>query len=327
MTSPRLAPLVLTIAAVLLFAHEDSAATRRTPARPQPPPRPPAISSDTRLLVVAPHPDDEVLGAGGLMRQVHAAGGLVRVVYLTDGDGFPEGVKLEDKNGKTSSKDFRKYGEHRQREARAALRALGLDGDAATFLGFPDQGLCKLIRTYWSERRLPYRSPFTRRDRPPHDEASVADTEYRGEDLTQELAKIIGELRPTLILVPRKEDQHPDHCAAWYFLADALGDVRRVFPEYSPDVLNYIVHYNDWPFENDGGKMPRPPGLGGGASGWIQMPLTPEDVKTKRAALARYRTQQHAMSWFLESFVRTTEVFSRPAPSHVVLPLKRTPCC
>jgi len=318
------ARLMLAILGVALFAEQDSAATRRPRARPDAPP--PVIRSDTRLLVIAPHPDDEVLAAGGLIQQVHAAGGKVRVAYLTDGDGFRDGVQLEERGGTPKPKDFRGYGRRRQTEARAALDVLGLADDAATFLSFPDQGLCKLIRTYWSERRHPYKSPYTRRDRPPPTEVLVSDTEYRGEDLTQELAQLIGDYRPTLILVPRKEDQHPDHCAAWFFLADALGDVRRVFPDYSVDVLNYIVHFKDWPFEDERSALPLPPGLNGGASGWIRLPLTPAEMKTKRAALSKFRTQQHAMKWFLDGFVRTNELFSRPAATRVVLPLKHDPC-
>jgi LmbE family N-acetylglucosaminyl deacetylase len=316
---------LMAIGAVLLVFPEDSAAARRPHARPQAPT--PVITSDTRLLVVAPHPDDEVLAAGGFMQQVRAAGGKVRVAYLTDGDGFADGVKLENRDGKASAKDFRGYGRRRQKEARAALAALGLGEEAATFLSFPDQGLCRLIRTYWSERRRPYKSPYTRRDRPPMNETFVTDTEYRGEDLTQELARLIGDYQPTLILVPRKEDQHPDHCAAWFFLADALGDVRRVFPDYSTDVLNYIVHFKDWPFEDERSALPTPPGLSGGASGWIQVPLSPAEMKVKRAALTKYKTQQHAMKWFLDGFVRTNEIFSRPASVRVVLPLKHSPCC
>ena len=37
-----------------------------------PVPRTLTVTADTRLLVIAPHPDDEVLGAGGLMQRVHA---------------------------------------------------------------------------------------------------------------------------------------------------------------------------------------------------------------------------------------------------------------
>lgn len=278
--------------------------------------------------MVAPHPDDEVLGAGGLMQQVHAAGGAVHVVYLTDGDGYRDGVRLEDRwKPKLTFVDYRGYGRRRQHEARAALAQLGLGESSVTFLSFPDGGLCKLIRTYWSETRTAYRSPFTRLNRPPRAEWIVPDTEYRGEDLTQELATVIAEFQPTLILVPRKEDQHADHCAAWYFLADALGDVQRVNPEYAPDVVNYIIHYNDWPFQDDGPALTPPPYLSGGPSGWMRVPLTPEQVRAKRAALRQYRTQVHAMKWFLDGFVRSNEVFSRPAAAHVVLPLKRSPCC
>ena len=42
-----------------------------------PVPRTLTVTADTRLLVIAPHPDDEILGAGGLMRRVHDLGGLV----------------------------------------------------------------------------------------------------------------------------------------------------------------------------------------------------------------------------------------------------------
>lgn len=40
-----------------------------------------------RWLVLAPHADDETLGAGALISQVAAAGRLAAVVYLTDGSG------------------------------------------------------------------------------------------------------------------------------------------------------------------------------------------------------------------------------------------------
>jgi LmbE family N-acetylglucosaminyl deacetylase len=316
---------LLTIAVVLMTVRDNSAATRRPYARAIAP-QPPVVSAETRLLVVAPHPDDEVLAAGGLMQQVHEAGGTVRVVYLTNGDGYRDGVRLEQRAVKISAKDFRGYGRRRQREARAALEALGLDGAAATFLSFPDQGLCRMTRTYWSDSRRPYRSPYTRLDRPPLEGLLVPDTEYRGEDLTLELAQLISQYRPTLIVVPRREDEHPDHSAASFFLLDALTYVRRVLPDYNTDVLNYIVHFKSWPFEDERIALPPPPGLSGGVSGWIQVPLTPAEMRAKRDALRKYRTQQHAMKWFLDAFVRSNEVFSRPAPSRVVLPLKHSSC-
>ena len=38
------------------------------------------------LLVIAPHPDDEILGCGGLIKKIKDAGGKVYVLFLTVGD-------------------------------------------------------------------------------------------------------------------------------------------------------------------------------------------------------------------------------------------------
>jgi LmbE family N-acetylglucosaminyl deacetylase len=47
------------------------------------------------LLVVAPHPDDETLGAGGLMRQWREAGARVVVASVTDGEAaYPDWTGL-----------------------------------------------------------------------------------------------------------------------------------------------------------------------------------------------------------------------------------------
>src|SRR5947209_5243916 len=48
----------------------------------------PAPIQNQRLLVFAPHPDDETLGAAGLMREARLRHDPVRVVILTNGDGF-----------------------------------------------------------------------------------------------------------------------------------------------------------------------------------------------------------------------------------------------
>ncbi|MGH9140378.1 MAG: hypothetical protein ACRD2I_04450, partial [Vicinamibacterales bacterium] len=138
---------------------------------------------------------------------------------------------------------------------------------------------------------------------------------------------IIGDFKPTMIAVPRREDQHADHCAAWYFLNDSLNDVRRVHPEFTTDEINYIVHFNTWPFEDDGPRLDPPPGLRGGASGWMRLALTPAETRAKRQALRRFTTQMRVMDWFLDGFARTNEVFSRPRPFKVILPSRRSPCC
>jgi hypothetical protein len=48
-----------------------------------------------RILIIAPHPDDEVLACGGLIQQALALGDSVWVVYVTAGDGsWPSAWKV-----------------------------------------------------------------------------------------------------------------------------------------------------------------------------------------------------------------------------------------
>lgn len=64
----------------------------------------PLISAGTRLMIFSPHPNDESLGAGGLIQRVLNAGGRVKVVFMTNGDGFQEGVEKEDHISRPTSK-------------------------------------------------------------------------------------------------------------------------------------------------------------------------------------------------------------------------------
>jgi len=77
-----------------------------------------------RVLVFAPHADDDVLGCGGLLALLARQGARVRVVVLTDGARGGEGADLVAR---------------REDEARAAGRALGVEDYA--FWRLPDQGL------------------------------------------------------------------------------------------------------------------------------------------------------------------------------------------
>jgi LmbE family N-acetylglucosaminyl deacetylase len=323
----RTAVLALTVAALIalagIVAKRDEL---RLAAVPTPPPPPVPVVADTRLLIFAPHPDDEVIAAGGLIQQARGAGGTVRVVYLTSGDSYTASVRAEQHVARPRGADYRAYGHQREDEARAALRTLGVGAWSLTFLGFPNGGLNRLMSTYWSELRSPYRSPYTRLHRPARSESFILDTEYRGEDLTQELAEIIGDFKPTIMLVPRQEDQHADHCATWFFVADALGDVTRVQPRFQTDLINYIVHYYSWAFEDDDPFLKPPEDLDPGVSGWLIVPLSDREVDTKREALHRFKSQMHIMGWFLDGFARRNEVFSRPEPPHVTLPVSHSVC-
>ena len=70
-----------------------------------------------RLLVVAPHADDETAGAGGLMARIKDAGGKVYVMVMSTGD-----LLHFDYTGKKTKKKTRRD------ELAAAMKTLGVDG-------------------------------------------------------------------------------------------------------------------------------------------------------------------------------------------------------
>ena len=78
-------------------------------------------------LVLAPHYDDEVLGCGGLLAQLAAAGAAVRVLFLTDGGGG-EGIA-----------DRESYGRRRREEGVQVCQLFGFAG--CDHLGLPDGAL------------------------------------------------------------------------------------------------------------------------------------------------------------------------------------------
>jgi LmbE family N-acetylglucosaminyl deacetylase len=80
------------------------------------------------VLAVAPHFDDEVLGCGGLLAQLTAAGAVARVLFLTDGGGGGEAVA-----------DREAYSRRRYEEGSRACEVLGLAG--CDCLGLPDGAL------------------------------------------------------------------------------------------------------------------------------------------------------------------------------------------
>jgi len=82
------------------------------------------------ILIIAAHPDDEVIGAGALLSRLHCAD----VLHVTDG--APREGSFAQKAGFAGRSE---YAAERQREAAAALALLGRDTLRVQCLGIPDQ--------------------------------------------------------------------------------------------------------------------------------------------------------------------------------------------
>lgn len=90
------------------------------------------LGSCREVLVVAPHPDDEAIGAFGLMRALRRRGARLRVLVVTDGAASHPG---------SARWPPARLGGERRRETRRAMALLGIPPTRIHFLGLPDGAL------------------------------------------------------------------------------------------------------------------------------------------------------------------------------------------
>lgn len=164
-------------------------------------------SAQDRLLVVAPHPDDETIATGGLVHSALRAGADVRVLFATDGDNNPWPQRWLERRWRIGAGERERWGARRRAEAQVALARLGAGTRLADaqFLGWPDQGLTAMLM----------------------DDAGAVDL----------LRERIAAYAPSHVAMPVLDDAHPDHSAMRVMMELALlqADVRCVR-------LGYRVH-------------------------------------------------------------------------------------
>ncbi|MEX0284551.1 MAG: PIG-L deacetylase family protein [Paracoccaceae bacterium] len=164
------------------------------------------------LVVLAPHPDDESIGCGGLIGAWTARGGSATVIVLTDGAAGDPALREASMSSQAREERTRALVSTRRAETEQALgilnaRALWLDGTDGA-LG---------------------------RDVP---------------RLTGALSKILQDAPATLIAAPFPADRHPDHAATAQVLAGTASDLApdtRVlaYEVWSPARITAVLDITD----------------------------------------------------------------------------------
>ena len=260
-----------------------------------------------RILILAPHPDDEVLGCAGVIQKALAMHVPVRVVFFTYGDNNEWSFLLFRKHPVVWPSGVRQMGLVRHDEALEAGRRLGVSPRQEIFLGYPDFGTLNIWMTHWGSR-VPYRSMLTRVTSVPYDNALRPGAPYKGEEILRDLTMLLRVFHPTKIYVSHPSDYMPDHVALYLFLRVALWDLER---EMRPEVYPYLVHHGSWPqpkgFHPE--KPLEPPASLAQVIDWEYSPLAPEEITRKRQALRAHRTQYAYSKQYLLSFARSNELF------------------
>lgn len=272
------------------------------------------ITSDDRLLILAPHEDDEAIGTGGLIQSAIAAGARVRVVYLTYGDHNEWAFIKFRKNPWITPGVNRNMGELRRKEAVEAMAHLGLGADHLVFLGFPDAGTLTIWKQHW-DKSPPMHSLLTNTRRVPYRDAVCYGKPNKGEEIVAAIQNQLLEYQPTRLFVTHPLDANPDHRACYLFLQVALLNVGDLIQ--TPQVLTYPVHMGPWPRPvkyrpDDWLRLPRILAQDQ-STDWMFL-LTPPQVARKFEAICMNKTQMVYRKAWLTSFARRNELFSTPSP-------------
>jgi LmbE family N-acetylglucosaminyl deacetylase len=147
------------------------------------------------VLAVAPHPDDDVIGCGGTLHQLARSGASITVLYVTDGAASHPGSRRCPPQTLATL---------REREARAALRELGI-ATPPIFFRLPDGNLAGIDRR-------------------------------KRDNVVARIASVLKRLRIDLVFSPWRRDPHEDHAASALLLEDALVEL-----ETPPQAIDYAV--------------------------------------------------------------------------------------
>lgn len=255
-----------------------------------------------RVLVVAPHPDDETLAAGGLVRRCTASGKQVMVVVVTCGDGFRRIVGAYRTPTGTVSPYIR-LGEARAEESRKAADVLGLPSAGLVFLGYPDGAMAALWDGAWDRPSVGVNGASA----VPYDFAYRPGAKYEASSVAGDLSSIVASFAPTAVVYPDPEDSNTDHWAVNAFTELTLDRTRTTARR-----LTYLVHRGHFPFPWSyvpGDWIVPPRALAGVGTEWLSAAVSREDERLKESALMVYKSQQRAIEPFLSSFVRRNELF------------------
>ncbi len=273
--------------------------------------------ANARILVVAPHPDDETLMFSGVIYSALSRGEPVKVVLMTNGDLY--GVSI---------------GNTRQDETVSAMvNSLGMQESNIIFLGYPDAGLTPIYTSYTLGSDI-YTAANGQSTTYGHRGLGGTDyhyytfgvhAAYNKPNILDDLKSIINDFLPDNIFVASQYDQHLDHSASYSYVRDALTDVSNNIANYRPIIHKTIIHGGDdtsWPTMSPTSVFTAPPILDSTSLNWnyresVHLPFAMQnDILTnnfKYNTILKYSSQLNVYSDplnnFLTNFVHKDEFF------------------
>ena len=264
-----------------------------------------------RVLVIATHPDDEVLATGGTIHRLIAAGASVRVVLVTAGDSYLRAA-ANIAGGRPAPEAYLRLGEARHRESLAAAARLGLDPADVISLGYADG----TTRAMWDGNWDP--------SNPARGRTAVTTVDYSwaarpgatmcGEEVAADLESVLRDFAPDTVIAPDVFETHSDHATVGAFAIYAMDAA-----DFTGRRLSTVTHFRHYPYtwaHLPGTALNPPPQLLSPGTAWLALPLDSADIAVKEAAIAEYGSQTAIadLGLYMRAFVRTNELFGSRVP-------------
>jgi LmbE family N-acetylglucosaminyl deacetylase len=254
-----------------------------------------------RLLIVAPHMDDEAISAAGYAADAIARGASVSIVFLTAGDANRFCAQWMFRTLDPTPANFLTVGNTRIAESATAARRLGVAPENVFILGYPDAGLEEMLMN--PEERV--RSIATGCSAVAYAQALSPGAPHQLANLLADLAEVFDRVRPTLVIAPVTFDAHPDHSAA-----AAIVDLALTRARLAPRRLSYLVHRGRymtsviWHRQRD---VVPPRWIE--TSSWTSYALSERARAIKHEVLESYDSQRPYLTLLRNGFVRPNELF------------------
>ena len=192
-----------------------------------------ALFAGKNVLLLVPHQDDDLHVLGGTMDEYIRYGSELTVAFMTNGD-------------------YHGLGEVRIRESLDLYEYLGVPADHVVFLGYGDNlqtpdyhiynapadeviaSSVRKTKTYGIEGQPAFREGHA----------------YTRGNLYADIRDLILTVHPDVIFCV-DFDTHPDHRACSMLLEQAMGDILRTEPDYTPAVYKGFAYSTAWTAEHD----------------------------------------------------------------------------
>ena len=184
-----------------------------------------ALYAGRRVMVIAPHEDDEINIAGGVIEEYVRYGSRVFLLFVTNGD-------------------YLGKGETRMREALNVAARLGVPEEQVIFLGYGDgwfyDGEKSIYNAPEDEEVISHGRRWVTYGLPEHP-AFHEGRSYTRRHLLEDMTEVLDSYRPDVILCSDYEN-HVDHISNSLFMEEALCHILKADRAYHPLVLKSFCY-------------------------------------------------------------------------------------